>query len=495
MTNLDIENPGSDAYELAAAMAGIVPLTRSRKLVCVGDSITGQGGLVSGNPNIQSRAWWQWANAMLGLPFETPINEGVSGETAAEILARIDSILAHRAGFYIYQSGTNDLQAGRSAAEIIADQLATLRAMTATGAIVAFLSTHYTSSAATAPAEYATLLDWQRLVAPTLPGVVVVDAARIVMDQSSGLSSAQFLADAVHLTAHSAARLGKAVAATLAPFAPSPRPWLQIRDRRNYVHSSPIMAGSNSTGSNGTYFETGITGVGSDGIWVNRIAAGAAVMSKVATTLTEFDTISKLRGTTTLGSDNDGFAIRFGTSPVSNQTQFNLAWPASTAVIVSRRRRPTVPNGFTYKCVGAGTTDGTEPTWPTDEGATVLDGTVTWLCQKMPEEGDIFQAFVDLEISGVAADKWVVPTVSVNAADSGGNSLGSVFGMLYNSGTDGAAPDGLNGRLTLASAPLVIGSLGANVFRDLTASLQVIGEAGANPVVDVKRCEIVRLSD
>lgn len=51
---------------------------------------------------------------------------------------------------------------------------------------------------------------------------------------------------------------------------------------------------------------------------------------------------------------------------------------ASTSVSNTIYREPTTPNGHVYKVVTAGTSGGSEPTWPTTTGATVTDGTVTW---------------------------------------------------------------------------------------------------------------------
>ena len=47
-------------------------------------------------------------------------------------------------------------------------------------------------------------------------------------------------------------------------------------------------------------------------------------------------------------------------------------------------RKPTASNGFIYRCTVAGTTGGVEPTWPTTTGATVVDGTVTWVATPIP---------------------------------------------------------------------------------------------------------------
>lgn len=53
-------------------------------------------------------------------------------------------------------------------------------------------------------------------------------------------------------------------------------------------------------------------------------------------------------------------------------------WQASAPQNVNDEVRPTVTNGYFYVCDVAGTTDVTEPTWPTTEGDTVIDSGVTW---------------------------------------------------------------------------------------------------------------------
>lgn len=53
-------------------------------------------------------------------------------------------------------------------------------------------------------------------------------------------------------------------------------------------------------------------------------------------------------------------------------------WAAATAYSVGQIVRPTTGNGFLYRVVAPGTSAGTEPTWPTTPGATVVDNGVTW---------------------------------------------------------------------------------------------------------------------
>jgi hypothetical protein len=59
------------------------------------------------------------------------------------------------------------------------------------------------------------------------------------------------------------------------------------------------------------------------------------------------------------------------------------AWEASTAYALGAFVVPTagLENGFRYECTTAGTSAGSEPTWPTTEGATKTDNTVVWTCR------------------------------------------------------------------------------------------------------------------
>lgn len=52
----------------------------------------------------------------------------------------------------------------------------------------------------------------------------------------------------------------------------------------------------------------------------------------------------------------------------------------ATAYVVGDVREPATPNGFVYICIVAGTTGSGVPTYPTNLGGTVIDGTVTWRC-------------------------------------------------------------------------------------------------------------------
>jgi hypothetical protein len=56
------------------------------------------------------------------------------------------------------------------------------------------------------------------------------------------------------------------------------------------------------------------------------------------------------------------------------------AWVQSNAYALGAVVRPVTANGFAYEVTTAGTSGGSEPTWPTVVGATVVNGGVTFTC-------------------------------------------------------------------------------------------------------------------
>lgn len=82
-----------------------------------------------------------------------------------------------------------------------------------------------------------------------------------------------------------------------------------------------------------------------------------------------------------------GAASTGSTADVMTGIQYALAsaantdpWAASTAYVAGVVREPTVANNHFYRVTTPGTSDATEPTWPTN-GSTVTDGTVVWTDQ------------------------------------------------------------------------------------------------------------------
>src|SRR5690242_18555615 len=53
-------------------------------------------------------------------------------------------------------------------------------------------------------------------------------------------------------------------------------------------------------------------------------------------------------------------------------------WTAGTAYLLGARVTPVSPDGTVWLAESPGTSGGTQPTWPTHEPWTVVDGGVTW---------------------------------------------------------------------------------------------------------------------
>jgi hypothetical protein len=78
------------------------------------------------------------------------------------------------------------------------------------------------------------------------------------------------------------------------------------------------------------------------------------------------------------GYTQGGATLAAKTNTYTPADSYAQVWAAATAYSVGDIVRPSTGNGHVYRCTAAGATGGTEPTWPTDIGATVTDGTVTW---------------------------------------------------------------------------------------------------------------------
>ena len=78
---------------------------------------------------------------------------------------------------------------------------------------------------------------------------------------------------------------------------------------------------------------------------------------------------------TTLDFEHYQVVISYGYNTGATRS----AWAVGTVYAIDDIRVPITANGYQYRCSIAGTSHASiEPTWPTDLGVTVTDGTVTW---------------------------------------------------------------------------------------------------------------------
>jgi len=109
----------------------------------------------------------------------------------------------------------------------------------------------------------------------------------------------------------------------------------------------------------------------------------------------QFNGLYQLTHETDLSDNPQDFTLYFGSTVADRQLQASSnpgvddivltptdtleEWEAATAYVVGNLIQPTTPNTWKYRCTTAGTSAGSEPTFPTAAiGDTVADGTVVW---------------------------------------------------------------------------------------------------------------------
>jgi len=99
-------------------------------------------------------------------------------------------------------------------------------------------------------------------------------------------------------------------------------------------------------------------------------------------------------GTLVIDLTTAGSGVVVGWSPGAraNSTAYALGQVVTPAATL---------NGFVYECTTAGTSAGSAPTWPTVEGTTVTDGTVTWTARAQADR--VTNVYVTMSAAQTAA--------------------------------------------------------------------------------------------
>ena len=449
-----------------------------------GDSISGQN---YGSSPYQANGYLVAANALMGWPMTIIANGGVSGNTTTQMLARLDQFLSDNPsiGTVLILGGTNDPGASISSATTISNlqamyALCRLRRVRPVALTIIPRTDQAGSLLAHIQAVNAVIL------ASTGP-VAIADTFTALADAGNSLLPyANALFDAVHPSAGGAMRMARdAIVAALAPLiaANTAAGTSDDLDYREYA-SNPMGAGDNADGTNGWRLNTGVTGTGPSGWSASRRNTGVGVASKSG---------AAARIVASFAANWDGVDFAVGGDDVLALGRYDQTWASSTAYAIGSRRRPTSLNGYHYRVIVGGTSGASQPTWPTTEGATVADGTVTWMCQRTPTAGDKFIATADVQFSDLTSGKWIAPRLFLGALRTTDNekySLGYSLAQQLGSSTD-VGLDYAPAFMRLQTPEMTLGS---DTMRYLLARISVYGQAGGGVTMDVLRASIRRTS-
>ncbi len=210
-------------------------------VVLFGDSLTEQNYTA---PNLLDRGYFNWANYALGSPLDVLKYAGVSGNTTAQMLARINAdVIAERPQWVIVLGGINDINGLATADTITANLGAIYARCRAAGARVIACTIPPFGGLNTAPKKAV----WDAVNAYITASadaqtIFVSDFASAYPGADQYTPAANATYDTTHPTGYGAQLLGAVLAQTLQPFNLPPYPFGQ-----NHALANPTMTGTGGT--------------------------------------------------------------------------------------------------------------------------------------------------------------------------------------------------------------------------------------------------------
>ena len=188
-------------------------------IVLIGDSITLRNGygsekitdISSSNWLYDGEGWFSWGNVMLRHRLNMLANLGIGGETSAQILARISSVVAYNPNYCHILVGANDIGSGIDSSITIAN----IKAMAEyflNNDIVPIIGTIPPRNTLTTQqkANTFTINNWIKNYAYNQNGVICVDYYAYVAKAVDGLAKTGLLIDGTHQNGKGAYFMGYA---------------------------------------------------------------------------------------------------------------------------------------------------------------------------------------------------------------------------------------------------------------------------------------------
>jgi len=256
--------------------------------VLFGDSITGLNYAAS--TGYYSEGYFNWANALLGMPFTTVYPLGVGGDTTALMLARIQAVVNTGADWAFVMGGTNDIFTSPTStdyAAIFANLKQIYSTLLNAGMKVVAVTPPVRNTGSQANAQIVAQLELNRLIlsyAAATPNMIGVNAygATVSPTDASGNQKTNYLYDSTtHPSNIGAYAIGKAVKAQLEFYLPPTQNLLE-----SIADNNTTWAGSKNLLSTGLFQGSGgSAGTGASGTvptgWTASRSSGAAGTSVV----------------------------------------------------------------------------------------------------------------------------------------------------------------------------------------------------------------------
>ena len=296
VTNLDAQvsalaEDGGSA--LGASLSSTYARTTTMGVVTLGDSRMARDGSVTaplpGETAVYNsdRGIFTWANTILRKRFTHLVNGGMGGDTVAQMLARVDALLAnYHPGWVVGFGHINSVSANLTAAAIIADLTTIFDKIAASGARVVW-GTDWPAVSSTTPqrAVLYAVNEWLRGQTATRRGFSLVDYQSVLVDPTTGNPLAAYQTDGLHQESAGALVLGQQLATVLGALtARSDRLIASNDDPTNLITNGMLTGNSSGTASgwgssNATLVGTRTKVARTDGFpgeWQQNAVAGAS---------------------------------------------------------------------------------------------------------------------------------------------------------------------------------------------------------------------------
>ena len=255
--------PGPLLSEYAAAVAGSAGSPRrDGRIMLFGDSHVSREHLNVGTTDVSNINYGMLnhANILGGRRWEITYNFGVSGESALQMLSRIDAALAvvGDVDVVLISAGTNDIFSEGATSAVTISRLETIfRAFLAKGVFVIWKNEMPRTFIDATKVRYQHDLNaWGREFERTNPGFSVFDAAAVVVNPTSTQYQAatNMLQDGVHWSNYGACLVGKAFAAKYSSmFLPranlisSASDTYAVNSSSGQIFNNPLFSGTGGT--------------------------------------------------------------------------------------------------------------------------------------------------------------------------------------------------------------------------------------------------------